>query len=563
MQDPRTDPQQYGPPQPQPVRQPLTDQVEPLRQALQNMDPEMAYLVDSVGSTVGRRSNADVAMKAALTDGATVKSLREQVQAADAAEAALKAAEESMTLDDSTFDKLLGQLDQETNQMPQVPQRGAFEQPSHLEQGIAAFTSLGTPEHAFDIGAVPYQVSAMRREEQYGYAQDRYKSQLQGREDRLQLLKLRLTEQNRRDLAQLEVKRQAGDKKAKAVMDAVQDLLNAKRPNVARAAWMQLADPSSPAYDAKSAQTYKSIMDEIEADNQKEWQAKQNQVQAQTEATNALRAQREFQVRKGEALLDFQVQTAKDKNALDAIKIQLGNSQVKMLPQTEELLRQRVEMAKLKNRYYPTEVSIRATTAQFYMGMATANFDRLMEVDRRDRDQWWHTQAEDAKEQKRLATQEVLDSTEAERKYALDERDSYDKNSGDWKRWDRYAGKLEGHLRNMRNQLSGLSNTFGGERPELGDDPSRPEPGQITIPFGGQTYGQNDPNVPTRDNPLGGNIGTNRRPGGDKTNTTKKKDVKKGKEPVDLLFSGGFGPSRPKTKSKSKAKGPSLPKGWN
>lgn len=257
--DPRTLPQNYGPvgygPKP-----PMTDGLAPLRDALAGVDPEMAHLVNSLGNATRNRDSSAGLIDLALK-GENMDTLHGQVIAADAAEQAREMAEETIDMDDSQFEALMGQLANETNMMPDMPTRGAYEQPSHLESAVAALTGILNPEFAFDAGAAPYRVSAQRREERYAEAQDRFKWDTQRRNDRMDLLKMRISEQTRRDMAVLQERTRRGDKLAGDVQTAIARILSANRPGEATLAWQELyrLDPSR-------AAAYKTQVDQIEAE---------------------------------------------------------------------------------------------------------------------------------------------------------------------------------------------------------------------------------------------------------------------------------------------------------
>jgi hypothetical protein len=212
LQDPRTNPQNYGPDQaglgdtamapvgPPLTRQPVTDLTAVYKDALDSLDPEEAYFLDSVAKGHQKRASTNVLLDAAMA-GESLDSIRGQVQAAEASEKALRLAEESMGLSDQEFNEVLAQLQGEMGAMPMMPERGQIQQPDRLSQGLAAILSLASPQHAFSIGAVPYQEMARRRDEQYQLDVQRYGQAMANRKENLELLEMRLkiAEQRRRE----------------------------------------------------------------------------------------------------------------------------------------------------------------------------------------------------------------------------------------------------------------------------------------------------------------------------------------------------------------------------
>ena len=192
--DRSTDPGAYGPQGPELTRQPATDVVEPMRQALSDISPEESYVIDSVGKAVGKSTSAGLLLKHAMQTGETTESIRKTIEAADASEMALELAEVSIAqgIDDDEFERLLAQMGQEGQNMPGIPQRGQQKMPGHLEQGLAALLSLGTPEHAFSIGAVPYQNEARKVEEQYQHDVQAYGQEMAKRSERINMLEMRM-----------------------------------------------------------------------------------------------------------------------------------------------------------------------------------------------------------------------------------------------------------------------------------------------------------------------------------------------------------------------------------
>jgi hypothetical protein len=205
MPNPRIDPQQYGPQQgmdtpvdggPSYVRSPLTDAVAEMRDALSSVDPEMAYLVDAVAANTKKRSGADLLLDEAFK-GNDLSVLRGNVEAADASEEAYQMALETMKLSDKDFERLMGELEG-AMALPELPEMGQPQQPGQLEQGLAALLSIGTPEHAFEIGSVPYQNEMRKVEQQYLLDQQRYGQKMAQREAKIRMTELRLSQADKR-----------------------------------------------------------------------------------------------------------------------------------------------------------------------------------------------------------------------------------------------------------------------------------------------------------------------------------------------------------------------------
>lgn len=251
MQDPRINPQSYGPeqagltgqggqdaaispPGPPLTRAPMTDLTSVYKDALDALDPEEAYFLDSLAIGHQKRQSTNVLLDAAMS-GETIESIRGQVQAAEASEKALKLAEQSMGLSDDEFNQVLAQLQGEMGTMPNLPERGQIEQPDRLSQGLAAVLSLASPQHAFSIGAVPYQEMARRREEAYQMDVQRYGQAMAKRKEGLEMLELRLkvADQRRREAAetlQQEAQRafQRGEQRRGQALQARSQIYDAK-----------------------------------------------------------------------------------------------------------------------------------------------------------------------------------------------------------------------------------------------------------------------------------------------------------------------------------------------
>jgi hypothetical protein len=196
---------------PMAVNQPYRDMTRPLEDALSNLEPEVAYLINTVGSGVQRGDSTRLLLDQAAK-GETVDSMRSQVNAARASDEALRLAEESLNLSDSEFNQLMEELRGEVEGRPVMPRTEEPESPSTLEQIISAGLSLAMPNQAFKIGAVPYEVAKQRRDEQYQVNVQRYGDQMARRAERIDLLenRVRIAETRRREAAE-NVRRLADD----------------------------------------------------------------------------------------------------------------------------------------------------------------------------------------------------------------------------------------------------------------------------------------------------------------------------------------------------------------
>ncbi len=211
----RTNPNSYGPDPsrmlgPQLTRQPLSDTVQPIQEALDSLAPEEAYLIDSLGQGAKRTVNSQLIHDMAMS-GETTDTMRAQVQAAKASDQALSMAEQSMNLGDDEFEKIFAQLQSEMGSTPAVPERGPMQAPGHLEQGLAALMSLANPRYAYDIASVPYQNQARIREENYQTAVQKYGQEMAKRGDRIQMLELRMKYAENKRQEAVEVARRAAD----------------------------------------------------------------------------------------------------------------------------------------------------------------------------------------------------------------------------------------------------------------------------------------------------------------------------------------------------------------
>lgn len=228
----RTNPDMYGP---EYARRPMADTIAPIKDALESLTPEEKYLIDSTGETVSRRVNSSMLFKQALQTGETTSSLTQQVQAAEAADAAYKLAEQASSLSDQEFQQAMQELQNEMQGGPQMPVPGQVQQPDRLSQALAAIFSVATPEHAFSIGAVPYQNQMRIRDENYQIQLKQYGADIAQRDDRIKIaeLKLKMAAQNREESSQrlyqmaAEASRR-GEAKRAAGLKARGDLASAK-----------------------------------------------------------------------------------------------------------------------------------------------------------------------------------------------------------------------------------------------------------------------------------------------------------------------------------------------
>lgn len=191
----------YGP---EYARRPMADTIAPIKDALESLTPEEKYLIDSTGETVSRRVNSSMLFKQALQTGETTSSLTQQVQAAEAADSAYKLAEQASSLSDQEFQQAMQELQNEMQGNPQMPVPGQVQQPDRLSQALAAIFSVATPEHAFSIGAVPYQNQMRIRDENYQIQLKQYGADIAQRDDRIKIaeLKLKMAAQNREESSQ-------------------------------------------------------------------------------------------------------------------------------------------------------------------------------------------------------------------------------------------------------------------------------------------------------------------------------------------------------------------------
>ena len=199
--DPKTQAQNYGPqpvpPQPNPVRNPLTDQVAGIADALDRIDPEEAYLIDSIGQNVSKRASSDSLADLAY-QGMDIAQMRSTVAAAKAAEDAMRFAEQSMNLSDQEFEMAMGELEQEMGGGGQVPGQSDLEMPSHLEMGASAVMSVLDPTNAYAYGAAPFNVSEQRRQEKDQRRMLQFQVDEKRRGERINLLEKKLELADRR-----------------------------------------------------------------------------------------------------------------------------------------------------------------------------------------------------------------------------------------------------------------------------------------------------------------------------------------------------------------------------
>lgn len=201
-----TNPAMYGP---EPVRRPMMDTMAPLADALQNLDPEMAYVLDQVGKGVQRQQGSELLFDAAKS-GETVESLQGQVKAAQASDSALKLAEQSLQVSDQEFEQILAQIQGEAR--PEMPTMEQPQSPNRIAQILAAGLSIADPKNAFAYGAAPFQMEQAQRQQRYQENAQRYGEQMAARAEKMDFLevKLRMAEKRRAEASE-EVRRLADE----------------------------------------------------------------------------------------------------------------------------------------------------------------------------------------------------------------------------------------------------------------------------------------------------------------------------------------------------------------
>jgi len=465
--DERIDPQSYGP---EPVRPPMMDMVEPLAQALQSIEPEMAHLVNSVGSYSQKRDWGDILMSKAFT-GQTVEGMWNEVNAAKAADMALDLAGDSADFDDTEFDEILSQLDSEVNSSPQVPQIGNPKTPPREAMALSALLSLGTPEHAFNIGAAPFMGMLQQRDQDFQQQMLVYKANLQKREEKIGYLKLRLQEQSARDIKKAEERGRLRLEEKQRVQSAIARISQANIPGDALVALEELQ--GTPYYNR-----YKAVAERVDKELTDKWNAEQ-------EARRALTAQREAQeeniqarTKRIDALLPWDVKDAQLGHEIDHLKKQLIASDVRMLPQTEKLMRLRVEAQRQKNSLYPVEVANRAQMAQFYAALAAQNFQLAVEKFNFDKNQFNAQIAEEAYKALRSAEESEIESLKEERDWVFKKRnDFWNEDTGKYEGED--AARLTAQLAELEKQIAAKEKSLTSRKPPT---TSSAGPTQISAP---------------------------------------------------------------------------------
>lgn len=190
---------------------------EGIRDVLKSLDPEMAHLANSVGTSMKRRTNLDTVMKGAFM-GQTPQEMAEYADAEEASREALRMAQESLSLSDREFDSAITHLKQEVQGGPTLPVR---QEPQNVSPWQAALTLLGisaAPHAAFEVGAAPFLANQQTADRQYEDSLRQYQVDTRQHESAIDVARLEANlAQDRRQEALTEVRRLAQDMREAAL----------------------------------------------------------------------------------------------------------------------------------------------------------------------------------------------------------------------------------------------------------------------------------------------------------------------------------------------------------
>lgn len=156
------------------------------------------------------------------------------VQEENAANEAMNLAQQTAELDEDQFQGVLGQLQQEMGSRPAPPSRPTVGPIGGQQALLAGIGALMFPQHAFKIGATPFQHA--QRESELDYAEDlqQFDSDMAARKERIAFLgsRLEMLDKARRDsserLAKLaEEARKRGDARRAQALEILKQLNSA------------------------------------------------------------------------------------------------------------------------------------------------------------------------------------------------------------------------------------------------------------------------------------------------------------------------------------------------
>jgi hypothetical protein len=131
----------------------------------EDADPGFIWLQGERARGYNQR-NFNEAMSRAAEEGIDPNKFYEQKTYKEAQKEAMGLVQQTSHLSDEEFNGLLERLKGELDQTPQLPEQTQPRMPSREQLGIAALGSAFFPEHAFEIGAQPYQYSQGQAQEQ-------------------------------------------------------------------------------------------------------------------------------------------------------------------------------------------------------------------------------------------------------------------------------------------------------------------------------------------------------------------------------------------------------------